>query len=106
MEPATPGSGTSAAPRVNEAVFGDGYSQRSGDGLNVVPRTYTADWPMLWAEDADAMEAFFESHTSTPFLWAPPDSPTRKWRAVNWKRTPNTAGVTSLSVNLKQVFDL
>lgn len=105
MQPAI-SSAAAAKPRVNEAVFGDGYSQRSGDGLNAVPRAYVAQWPMLYSEDADEMEAFFENHTSAAFLWAPPDSPERKWRVLDWTRGATSAGVVSLSVNLKQVFDL
>jgi phage-related protein len=102
-----PQSARPVKPRVNEAVFGDGYSQRSEDGLNTVNRTFQAQWPLLTIEQQEAIEDFLELHTSIAFRWTPPlQSIERKWVAVDW--TPGYAGadIVSLSANLKEVFDL
>ncbi|MBN9600834.1 MAG: phage tail protein [Afipia sp.] len=106
LAPSTP-SVRPVRPRVNEATFGDGYSQRSGDGLNANPRTFQAQWSMLEDGQADAIEAFFETHTKTAFLWTVPlEIVQRKWIAVDWSRGYLGADLVSLSANLKEVFDL
>ncbi len=94
-------------PRVNEAVFGDGYSQRSGDGLNAVSRSFLAQWPLLTVAQLVEIEFFLETHISTPFRWtAPLQAVERRWIAIEW--TPGYAGadIVSLSATFKQVFDL
>ena len=105
MQPST-SSTRGAKARSNIAQFGDGYTQRSSDGLNGVPHTFQAVWPMLQSSDADTMEDFFEAHIATSFLWAPVDTTTRKWIATDWTRGYISAGVVSVTVNLTEVFDL
>jgi phage-related protein len=102
-----PSSSRPVKPRVNKAQFGDGYSQRSGDGLNASMRTFAAQWPSLLIAHADEIETFFEAHTVKAFVWTlPTESVVRKWTAVDWTRGNARAGVVSLSVNLEEVFDL
>ena len=103
----SPTSTRAVRPRVNEAAFGDGYSQRSGDGLNATPRTMQVQWAVLSAAQADVIESFFETHTRSAFLWAVPlEAVQRKWLAVDWSRGYIGADLVSLSANLKEVFDL
>lgn len=93
--------------RVNSAQFGDGYSQRSMDGLNTTPRTYNANWTGMASTDADTIEAFFAAHTVTPFLWQPPlDTVQRKWIAGNWSRGYPGGDSASLTATFVEVFDL
>lgn len=100
-------SDISVAPRVNEVIFGDGYSQRSGDGLNADARTCQMRWVALTVAEAETMAAFFSAHTSAAFLWsAPLESVQRKWRVVGWSRGYAGRDLVNLTVNLKQVFDL
>lgn len=106
LAPSTPSS-RPVKPRVNEVAFGDGYSQRSGDGLNALPQTFQAQWSVVSSAEADTIEAFFGSHIRTPFLWAVPlESVQRKWLAVDWSRGYVGGDLVSLSANLKEVFDL
>ena len=103
----SPRSAGQVSPRINTAQFGDGYSQRSQDGLNGLAQTFQAQWPALTVADRKTITDFLALHTVTPFLWTIPGESTEyKWIAVDW--TPGTVGgeVVSLSANLKVVFDL
>ena len=100
-------SARQAKSRIKSAQFGDGYSQRSSDGLNAVTRAFSAQWASIPSTDADTIEAFLEAHTSTAFLWTPPlDSVQRKWIAGDWSRSYVAGDLVSLSANLTEVFDL
>lgn len=95
------------ARRVNSAQFGDGYSQRSGDGLNASPRTYNAAWSAIKAAEAEVYEAFFDAHKSTPFLWTPPlEAAQRKWIAGTSTTGYLGGSTVSFSCVLTEVFDL
>lgn len=93
--------------RVNAAQFGDGYSQRSMDGLNTSLRTFTAAWAALVSTEADTYEAFFDAHAVTPFLWTPPlETVERKWIAGDSTQTYVSADVVAFSCPLSEVPDL
>jgi phage-related protein len=97
----------SVKSRVNSAQFGDGYSQRSEDGLNGAPRAYQAAWDALLSTDADTIEAFFEAHKATPFLWTPPlETAQRKWIPSTWQRGYVGGTTVTLTASLSEVFDL
>jgi phage-related protein len=106
-QPSPQGTGRKIKRRVNKAQFGDGYSQRSGDGLNASPRVYTAAWAAIKADEAEAYEAFFDAHKSTPFRWTPPlESAERKWTAGDSDTNYVGGSTVSFSVQLEEVFDL
>ena len=103
----SPRSAGQVKPRTNTAQFGDGYSQRSEDGLNALTRDFQAVWPGLTVADRDTITAFLANHTVTPFLWTVPlESVEYKWIAVDW--SPGAVGgeAVSLSATLRVVFDL
>lgn len=106
-QPSTQGTQRTAKRRINTAQFGDGYGQRSSDGLNASPRTYTAAWQALTKAEADTYEAFFDAHKSTPFLWTPPlETIQRKWIAGDSTENYLGGGKVSYSCPLTEVFDL
>ncbi|RKH93612.1 phage tail protein [Corallococcus sp. AB038B] len=75
--PFTPdyGAQADAAPRVRRAQFGDGYSQRSGDGLNPVLRRWALQFSNLAKLNADALEAFLRARAGVePFEFVTPDT--------------------------------
>lgn len=93
--------------RVNSAQFGDGYSQRSSDGLNTSLRTYTAAWASLDSTEADIYEVFFDAHQATAFLWTPPlETVQRKWIAGDSTQNYLGASTVSFSCPLSEVPDL
>ena len=95
--------------RTRRADFGDGYSQRSADGLNSIKRSVSLNWTLLETSEADTIIAFFEARGGhEAFLWTPPQETTqRKWVAASWTRESATApNRASLSVTFEEVFDL
>jgi phage-related protein len=106
LEP-SPQSSRPVRPRINSAQFGDGYSQRSEDGLNSSTRTFQAQWPALSVDQQTEIEDFLEDHKSTPFLWTPPlQTIERKWIASDWTPGYNQVDIVSLSATFTEVFDL
>ena len=69
-----PGMQPSVAPRVVTAKFGDGYEQRSPDGLNAILRNYQLSFRQNRSE-AKLLEQFFIDRSGVrSFLWTPPDT--------------------------------
>ncbi|RKG68649.1 hypothetical protein D7V80_11665 [Corallococcus sp. CA054B] len=75
--PFTPDYGAQAdsVPRVRKAQFGEGYTQRSGDGLNSVLRHWALQFSNLTKVDADTLEAFLRARAGVePFEFVTPDT--------------------------------
>lgn len=98
----------SVTARVLGAQFGDGYTQRAGDGLNAIARTLGLTWQSLSVADAQTIEDFFLTHSGyLAFLYAGNDSVTRKWIVRQWQRTElREGGKDAIAATLEQVFDL
>lgn len=94
--------------RTAESNFGDGYTQRSGDGLNTNLETWRAEWSALTPEQAEEIEAFFEAHKGyVAFFWQAPYSPVAlRYRCKEWSRGFPTGNLVSISAELEKVFDL
>lgn len=109
--PASPGP-SKADPdttvRVNEAQFGDGYTQTTGDGLNAISDTYSVAWGLLTKAELDAFVDFLKAHGGTlAFLWTPPrDSAARQWKCKGWRTQNLNGGWFALSATFKESFDL
>lgn len=103
-----PGSSRPMKPRTNIAPFGDGYEQRSDDGLNTLREGWTLQWPILTVAQADDIETFFKARGSKEAFWwtAPRDSTAKKWRIVDWNRTPGNGDTDSIAATITQAFDL
>lgn len=99
------------SPRVNEATFGDGYSQRVPMGLNSTPSTITAKWDVVDNAQALAIIAFFENQNGTePFNYSFPwDTRSRLWVCQDWSLTPIDGGgdelIYTINATLREVFD-
>lgn len=93
-------------PKVNKAVFGDGYSQRSKNGINNNPQ----DWANLVFKmdetELDKIETFLGLKGGvTSFTWTPPGKPEGKYLCSEWSRNYISKGVTSINAKFKQVFE-
>ena len=63
------------APRIRMVQFGEGYSQRSQDGLNPVLQKWSVKFGGRTKADKEQIDAFFEAHGGvTPFEVELPDS--------------------------------
>lgn len=106
--PSVGGTGKKTTPKVRRAEFGDGYSQRTPDGLNYNKRTVTLSWELLLSTDADTIEDFMNARGgSEAFTYTLPlESTEFKWTNGTVSRSYAGASRVNLSVDLNQEFDL
>lgn len=96
-------------PRVKLASFGDGYEQRSPDGINNLPRSvqYVGDFqqPLI-----TQMDAFLSATNGvTPFFYTPPFSPRGQGLFVadtGWQITYNSFDYNTIKCVFREVFEL
>ena len=102
------GYNRTGSSRVLTVDFGDGYNQRTSDGINVIRLSYTISWTNIDTERKNTLQQFLESTLGVEsFMWQPPDmSTTLLWTNEFPTITPIAAGIWSVSVVLNQVFDL
>ena len=95
-------------PRVLLYQFGDGYAQRTGDGINSMPSVYNLTFNGRDVETADAIVAFLgDTEGRTYFNWTPPGEAYEiKVIASEWTMTHDTSISRNISVTFTQVFDL
>lgn len=104
---------TKAAPRVRKVAFGDGYEQRSPDGINTLMKEWNMVFQNRLLTDINTMTNFLEARKgTTSFTFIPVgESTTYKVVCEEWQKdtvlydTTNTKGYGSLSVTFRQVFD-
>lgn len=95
-------------PRVLKAQFGDGYSQRAGDGLNTRRRTYELTWETLIRTEIDDIVGFFEAlQDGEAFYWTPNDGSAQGvFTLKDWSASRITYAEYSCSATLVEEFDL
>lgn len=98
----------SVKPKILETQFGDGYTQRTADGLNHIKREVRAVWLNVHALNADAIEAFLEARGGyEPFYWTAPDDDTqRRWACKTWDRQFHPNKRRTLTATFTQDFSL
>lgn len=101
------GSASEVQPRVLLAEFGDGYTQRAGDGLNTMGKTYELSLRHLTQPEYAYVIAFFERTGGyRAFLWTEPGATVaRKWIVQRWRTTDIAPGIFDISASFMQVFD-
>jgi phage-related protein len=103
------GSQLNCEPRLLEAPFGDGYSQRAGDGINTDPQ----NWPLVFEpftnDEADAIEAFFKARLAAggleAFDWTPPFKASAKFICRSWSRSYDRFNSNTIHALFEQVFE-
>ena len=104
--PVAPSPGTTITPLValNEASFGDGYSQASPKGINSLRRKVSLTWDALTFEQAKEIENFFIAQGGhLPFWWTVRgDAAATKWICKSWSRTD--AAPASIRAELVEWF--
>lgn len=99
-----PGAAQSVEPKVRATPFGDGYSQRVGDGINTLRRMWSLRFTRETA-DIDDIEDFLRGEGGvTSFDWTPPSGAAGKWVCSAWSRMVNEAGVEEVHATFKEVF--
>jgi phage-related protein len=106
--PVSYGSDVSSEAKVLQADFGDGYTQRAGDGLNNVRRTWEVSWENYPNASIVELETFLKGQGGyKSFFWTPPNSTiAAKWSCKTWKSKPAGFGISTLSATFVEEFDL
>jgi phage-related protein len=91
VPPRTPSQRTTSErqPRVIKTSFGDGYAQRSADGVNADLMKITLYWTGLTNEQAGGIENFMAGLKGClPFRYTLPwETTQRVWVGVKWNRS-------------------
>jgi len=100
-----------AKSRVLRADFGDGYSQRAGDGINVVEEIWDVEWENLNSTEQAALQAQLESARGVDVItWTPHgESVAKKFTIPEWVINPKVGNVGIVwigSATLKRENDL
>ena len=94
--------------QVLKTQYGNGYSQRAGDGINNVQDSWQVQWNGLTTANFQILKSAFDAAAGVDyFTWqAPGDTTTKKWIVSQVTRTNWSGAVYDIAVTLEQVFDL
>lgn len=103
-----PDGGTQDKPewKVLKAEFGDGYTQMAPDGINPIRRVVSLTWSFIHPAQSGPMIAFLTGHIGQTFLYAVSDEPVGKWTCEDYTDKREDGGLRTLSVVLRQSFNL
>jgi len=105
----TVGSGYDRSFRMLSAGFGEGFEQRSQDGINTVKETWRVSWRDIPTATAVTIKTFLNLRgTVEAFLWTPPAGTQLKVvMRKGYKETYNkTENVSTIATTFEQVFDV
>jgi phage-related protein len=102
------GLSVSTKANVKRLSFGDGYSQRTPEGLNHISREISLSWPVLTNSEALALESFFVSQGGVNMFYytLPGEASAKKWTCAEWEKTYLDGPYFSFTAKLKEEFDL
>lgn len=102
----SPGSQHTPEVMLDEAQFGDGYSQSSPRGLNHIRSVITLRWDGVSNEHFEQLRAFFvERGGYLPFYYQPYGlSQIAKWTCKEW--SASASAPWSFNAKLRQSFTL
>ncbi len=93
-------------PAVQEAKFGDGYSQRVASTLNNLNQTWNITFKNRSSTEIDNIVAFLEEKAGTlSFTFTPPNSIEIKVICKNWSDTYVANGASSLVATFERVYE-
>ena len=95
----------SSKPRVKKAQFGDGYSQRAGDGINTDLKQWSLSFSNRAEADIDLICAFLEGKgATTAFTFQPPKNASEvSVICESWTRDERAIDFCTVRATFKQV---
>lgn len=103
-----PSRGFTAAstPKVNVSKFGDGYSQRTPSGINVIEQTWELSFQSIDVTTANAIEAFFvQRKGATPFSWLPTGEVSEvRVVCTKWNKTYDSHLSSTITATFERVY--
>lgn len=98
------GAKSERTPRTRKVQFGDGYEQRSPDGLNPDMRKRSLQFTGRSSAESAAIIAFLEAQGgTTSFDYTHPGDISRKYKCVSWSETDNGYLIKAISADFVQV---
>jgi phage-related protein len=92
--------------RIRTAQFGDGYQQRSPDGLNPVVQTWSLSFDDCDNDVATTLIAFLRANIGLAFDWTPKWGTTPiKVTCGQWSRAIASEYSCNIRAEFKQVFE-
>lgn len=93
-------------PRILRADFGDGYVQRTSDGINTQKQIWNLEWTVN-STDANTLLEFFELRNGyDDFTWTPSgESTSKNFVCTSWVKSFLTDSVIRISATFEEVFD-
>lgn len=87
--------------------MGDGYTMRSGDGIQTVKEMWSVTFAAMDQTNADTLIAFFEDLEGyQKFEWTPfRQSVEKKFICVSWSEGFPGNNLTTVNAEFEQVFD-
>ena len=93
--------------RVLKTDFGDGYSQRTADGINVIIREYDLEYIGSNTNIDELVTHFVERAGYQSFTYTFTNETTeRKWTCEEWTETSLSDSTKQLTATIKEVYDL
>lgn len=102
------GSKPSKEFRVLTATFGDGYTQRTPDGLNVEIESWEMQWDTLTKSERDLIVNFLDARMGVEAFsfTMPGEDVAKKWVCRRYNAMPRTHSVYALTATFERVYDL
>lgn len=92
-------------PRMLESRFGDGYAQRTGEGINNDPQVWDLVFAKLPPATADAVMSFLSARGGyEAFDWTNPDGATLRYVCKEFNRTYDAYGGHTVTATFEQDF--
>ena len=99
------GASKQQTPRIKKIPFGNGYEQRSADGININKEI----WPLTFKGDPvkiQAIDDFLIARNSLQaFEWVTPEAKTIAVTCSSWTHTWDDFGWHTLTAEFNQVFE-
>lgn len=94
--------------RISEMRYGNGYSQRTPDGINAVIEMWDVAWENITSTEFNNIVAALDTAKGVDyFIWTPPgSSSSKKFIAKSYTKSVMSGDVYSVSASLEQVFDV
>jgi phage-related protein len=93
--------------RLREAKYGDGYAQRTPDGMNYIEAKVSITWPFITVAQAQQIEDFITGHAGVPFLYrVPGETAQLQWICKTWARTLAGNYREAVTMDLEQDFSI
>lgn len=93
-------------PRVRAVAFGDGYEQRTADGINTTRAVWALSFNARDDAERDAIDAFLSARGGIEnFDWTPPVGGAAKFICREWAVSVENYGINNIAATFEQVFE-